>query len=153
KNPEVSYSDQPGAITGRLTSASSHGRYQFWDTSLHAFKENPIVGSGAGTWEFWWARIGNLNDFVRNSHSLVMDTLPELGIIGVFLLFAMLAWPFRVVYARWKPSDEHARGTLAALLAVVVVFTISVMIDWTWKVPAVGVVYFVTVGLMAGSAL
>jgi hypothetical protein len=113
------------------------------------------VGSGAGTWEFWWSRIGTLDDFVRNSHSLYFDVLPELGVIGVALLLLLMGFPLRVAYRRYRRSgeDPDARATIAALAAVAVVFTLSTIVDWTWKLPAVGAVYFVALGLLVGPAL
>ena len=54
KNPEVA-----ATSSDRFDTASGNGRYQYWDSSLDAMCENPLTGTGAGTFEFWWDRNGH----------------------------------------------------------------------------------------------
>ena len=58
------------------------GRYQFWESAVDASETAPWKGIGPGTFEFWWARHGSYNGFVRNAHSLYLESLAELGIPG-----------------------------------------------------------------------
>lgn len=147
-------SSSDSSSNARLASISSHGRYQFWETSLEAFGEHPIRGSGAGTWEYWWAREGALDlpFYVRNAHSLFMDTIAELGIVGLLLILAFIGYPITVGVQRWRYADPAGRAFAAALLAVLVVIGVGLALDWAWKLPAVGGLWVLTVALLTGSA-
>ena len=51
---------------------------------------------GAGGWSVWWLRDRTVNEFAQDAHSLPLQTLAELGLIGAaFLLvfFGGVAWP------------------------------------------------------------
>ena len=58
------------------------GRYQFWEAAVEESETAPWNGIGPGTFEFWWARHGSYSGFVRNAHSLYLESLAELGILG-----------------------------------------------------------------------
>ena len=70
----------------RLTSASGNGRWQYWSSAVDAFETAPSTGIGPGTFQFWWNE--NRRDFgvVRDAHSLFVENLAELGIVGLLLI-------------------------------------------------------------------
>ncbi len=80
----------PGTGTERLGSVAGQNRYQFWSAAVRENETAPLNGTGSGTFEFWWARDGDSDETVRDAHSLYMQTLGELGIVGfaVLILFA-----------------------------------------------------------------
>ena len=49
----------------------------------------PLTGTGSGTFEFWWARDGDTDETVRDTHSLYLQTLGELGIVGFALIVGL----------------------------------------------------------------
>ena len=52
---------------------------------------NPAVdGRGAGSYESWWSEHGTLATFVKDAHSLYLQTLGELGVVGLVLLLTAL---------------------------------------------------------------
>jgi hypothetical protein len=63
-----------GLVTRHLTSTEGTGRWQFWKAGWDAFQAEPLVGIGAGGYEAWWAQNGSIERFVRNAHSLFVET-------------------------------------------------------------------------------
>ncbi len=80
----------PGSGAGRLGSVSGQSRYQLWSSAVRENKTKPLTGTGSGTFEFWWARDGDTDETVRDTHSLYLQTLGELGIVGFALILAFL---------------------------------------------------------------
>ncbi len=72
----------------RLTSVSGSGRYQYWSAAVEAFVSQPAVGIGAGGYEAWWDDHGTLYQSIRDAHSLPLETLAELGVLGLALVVA-----------------------------------------------------------------
>ena len=79
-------------IARRTTPASAsravgnNGRIAHWEEALDAFGEEPLEGTGAGTYELTWAEHRSTDFTVRDGHSLYLETLSELGIVGAILL-------------------------------------------------------------------
>ena len=140
-------SELAGDITVRahLLSAGGSGRWQFWETALDAFERRPLFGHGAGSYEAWWAENGSLAYFVRDAHSLYLETLGELGVIG----FALLAGALALGLGAGIRLILSGRGEVAAPVAAAAAFYLAAGIDWVWEMPAVGIVGIACLGLAA----
>lgn len=146
----------PGAasfgVSSHLSSGAGSGRWQFWSAALDQFRAHPFKGGGAGSYEPWWAQHGSIDWFVRNAHSLWLETLGELGIVGFVLLVAAFALGIGAGIARLRRSSAPERTTLAALLAVMAAFVLGSALDWLWQLPVIAAVAMVALGLLAGPA-
>ena len=82
---------------------------------------------GAGTyWQMWAAARPNSGE-VRDAHSLYLETLAELGVVGLALLIVALLVPaIAGVRARMTPIVPAALGANVAWLA-------HAGIDWDWE--------------------
>jgi len=129
----------PGEGSERLSSAAGESRYQFWTSTLDENATAPLIGTGSGTFQFWWAREGDEAETVRDAHSLYMQTIGELGIVGIVLLLSFLAWVFVSGLRAALLSDAAERSRLAAALAGFTVFLLTAAVDWMWQVPVVPV--------------
>ena len=67
-----------GDQTKRLFSLSAHHRTEIWESALEDAQANPVLGSGAGTFERWWLEHRDIAHKVRDAHSLYLETLAEL---------------------------------------------------------------------------
>src|SRR5439155_26046801 len=131
----------PGAAISRantfaaLGNVNGEGRYQFWQSAAAARRAHPLAGTGAGTFEYWWARKSTIDGaFVRDAHSLYMQTLAELGIVGLallggFLAFALVSGGVRALRRR---DDEDDAAVTAAATAAVAAFAAAAALDWVW---------------------
>ncbi|HET8566500.1 MAG TPA: O-antigen ligase family protein [Solirubrobacterales bacterium] len=129
----------PGTGTARLSSASGEGRYQFWESALREARSAPLTGTGSGTFELWWNRDGSVRATVRDTHSLYMQTLGELGLVGFLLLAGFLLAVLATGAAATVRSRSGSRSQMAAALAGVVAFCFVAGFDWIWQIPVLPV--------------
>jgi hypothetical protein len=116
-------------LNSRLFNFSSNGRIDLWRSSWHDAKAHPLAGTGAGSFEQRWLRNRPAALKVRDGHSLYMEVLGELGVIGLLLIVLALAVPLgAAVRARRHPFVPFA---LAAYVALIV----HAGVDWDWEMP------------------
>lgn len=115
----------------RLLSFSGNGRSEYWSIAWSQYTSHPLLGSGGGTYEIYWTR-DRPNAFgARDAHNLYLETLAELGPVGLLLLAALLATPL-VAFAVGRRSALAAAGA-----GSYVAYLVHAGIDWDWEVPAV----------------
>ncbi|HEX4668745.1 MAG TPA: O-antigen ligase family protein [Solirubrobacterales bacterium] len=146
----------PGEGHERLGSIAGESRYQFWSAAAKENQTKPLTGTGSGTFEYWWSRNGTTGETVHDTHSLYMQTLGELGIVGLTVLAAFLLAIVvggGVMAARAGPGE---RPWLAAALAGCVAFCITASFDWMWQIPVLPIALLLLASLLlttrAGSA-
>lgn len=142
----------PGKGADRLSSAAGQNRYQLWSAAVHENATRPLAGTGSGTFEFWWTRNADVDEVVRDTHSLYFQTLGELGIVGLALLvglmLAILLGGGRAVLLAPGPR----RAPLAAALAGCVAFFFTAIFDWMWQIPVLPVaMLLLAAALVSGS--
>lgn len=134
----------PGGGTARLESASGSGRYQWWDSAVEANASEPILGIGPGTWEYWWARgDGGIPGYVRDAHSLYLESLGELGIPGLVLVVGLIFGPIGVGLRRALSSrgEVEPTATMAAAVAACATFAAAAAVDWAWELTVLPAVF------------
>lgn len=62
-------------------------RTDIWKNALSAFVHKPIVGYGAGAFEYAYRKYFDGNSYTSVAHSVIIKTLVELGIVGLICLF------------------------------------------------------------------
>jgi O-antigen ligase len=137
----------------QVLDVSARGRYQYWESSVDAFRTEPLLGIGPGTFEFWWAREGDPDAaiFVRNAHSLYLETLAELGIVGLLLVVGFAATVLVAASIRaWRAAPSIRPGAAAAAAACFV-FAASALVDWVWELAALPVAFMFLVALAIAS--
>jgi hypothetical protein len=146
--------EAPGAaqVGSHLSSGGGSGRWQFWSAATDQWREHPLAGGGAGSFEPWWAQHGTLDWFVRNAHSLWLETLGELGVIGLLLLAGAFGVGIASGLARLRGRVDEERVTVAALIAVVLGFVVGAALDWVWQLPALAALALLSLGLLTGPA-
>lgn len=81
-------------VFSRLNIGSSMGnRLMLWDNAVKLFKLNPIFGSGISSYRHFSATF----NWIVHSHSLYMQVLSELGVIGVLTLTIVYANQFNSI--------------------------------------------------------
>jgi hypothetical protein len=89
---------------------------------------------------------------VRDAHSLYLETLAEVGIVGFALLAAMFLTVLATAVRRTLRAVSFDRGQLAAVTASLVVFFVAAAIDWVWELPVLPVIFMILAGLAVGAA-
>ncbi|HET7572862.1 MAG TPA: tetratricopeptide repeat protein [Gaiellaceae bacterium] len=108
-----------------------HERAAYWRVAGREAAANPVLGGGAGTYADWWTRERDALLATREAHSLYLETLAELGPLGLALLAAALAAPLAAaIRARGTPLGP---GVLAALVA----YDLHAAVDFDWELAGV----------------
>jgi tetratricopeptide (TPR) repeat protein len=123
-------------VFSRLQAANGNGRYEFWQAALNANATDPWRGIGPGTFEFWWARHSTTPGFVRDAHTLYLETLAETGIVGFALLAGFLLWLAAVALVRTLRAPETLRLWTAAAAGGLAAFLTSAAFEWVWEMAA-----------------
>lgn len=130
----------------RLTSLQSN-RYDYWSVALRAFASNPLRGVGAGGWSVWWLRYRTIGEFAQDAHSLELQTLAELGLVGLGLLATFVAG---VALAARRVL--RAPPAPVAAIAALVTYLAHSPLDWDWQMPAVTLVAIALAGEVLAAA-
>jgi O-antigen ligase len=134
-----------------LAEASSRGRIQFWDVALEGFSEKPITGQGAGTYQFAWDQHRTLNMTNTQAHSLYLQALDELGIVGGVLALGLVLFLLWTGFTAWRAAGGRERELYAILLGVSLAFAVGVAYDWFWQFAVIGSVFFMATGIMVAA--
>lgn len=132
---------------GRLLTLNSN-RYAYWRVAIRAFEHAPLRGVGAGGWAVWWLRYRTVPEFAQDAHSLPLQTLAELGLVGLALLAAFLAGIGLAARAAQRAVPALAAGPIAAF----VVYIAHSPLDWDWQMPAVTLVAIALAGALLALA-
>jgi tetratricopeptide (TPR) repeat protein len=151
KAPPTTAETAPERLESRLLSANSTWRWQFWKAAADQFQEEPLAGQGAGSYEAWWAQHRSIPMFVTDAHSLYLETLGELGVVGFVLLACAFGAGLAAGILALIRNDDPERITIASLAACFVAFAFAAGIDWMWELTIVPVVGFACLGLLAAS--
>jgi O-antigen ligase len=134
-----------------LTEVSSHGRSQFWDVALEGFSEAPVVGQGAGTYRFTWDQLRPIHMTNGQAHSLYLQQLDELGIVGGLLALGLVLFLLATGFAAWRAAGGRERELYAVLLGVSLAFAVGVAYDWFWQLAVIGAVFFMATGALVAA--
>jgi O-antigen ligase len=110
-----------------------------------------VFGRGAGSYQSWWMEHASLPLFVRDAHSLWLETLAELGLVGLLLLVIAIGTAFVAAIARLGRLGQD-RPLVAAMAGVLAAFVVAAGIDWMWELSIVGLVAMVALGILVGRA-
>jgi tetratricopeptide (TPR) repeat protein len=152
----------------RLTAAGSV-RALYWNQALRIFRDNAFVGVGADGYATVRKRYREDQFAVRQAHGYVVQTLADLGTVGLAVSLALLAawlasaaaatglgprrgWRRRALVggANRVRADSPERIGLLTLVSIALVFGVHSFVDWTWFVPANAAAGLLAAGWVAG---
>ena len=136
-DPQQHFSDLSGA-----------GRHEFWRVALDAFSEAPLVGHGAGTYVFSWTQLRSIDLPVHDAHSLYLEALAELGIVGGVLVLALVLGLLWFGFCAWRETTGPQRDRQAVLLAAMLSFAVGAGFDWFWEIADMGAIFFLAAGVL-----
>ena len=123
-----------GDLRLRFTDPSSNGRIEQWRVAVDEFQAEPLRGSGAGTFEFVWRERRPSTNTVVDGHSLYVEVISELGIVGLVLLLTAIGG---ILVGLARRVSGPNRVLYSALLAATVAWAVHAGVDWDWEMPAV----------------
>jgi O-antigen ligase len=133
-----------GGAIAVARAGSTEPRSSYYHVAWREYRAHPLLGSGAGTFGRYWLQLGSPERWggALDAHSLYLETLAELGPVGLILLAGFLLAPLRrAVVNRRAPGAPAAAGATIA-------FLVHAGLDWDWELPAV-----VVAGLACAAAV
>jgi O-antigen ligase len=130
----------------RLTDPANDGRLPLWRAALDMYDTQKLRGTGAGTYQQYFPRYRSENGYVVDAHSLYLQSLAELGIVGFVLILIVVLGMLGGLLWRIRGPD---RALYAALFAMCLAWAVHQAFDWDWQMPAVTLGVFI----LAGAAL
>ncbi len=128
----------------RLTDPANDGRLPLWRVALDIYDTQELHGTGAGTYQQYYPRYRTERSYVVDAHSLYLQSLAELGIVGFLLILVVVLGMLVGLAARIRGPD---RPLYAAVFAVTFAWAVHQAFDWDWQMPAVTLGVFMLAGL------
>ncbi len=132
-----------GSGASRLTTLQSD-RYTYWRVAMDIFGQQPLRGVGAGGWSVAWLRMRPHNVGAQDAHSLPLQTMAELGVVGLILLLTF----FGGAALAARQALTHRPALAAGPIAGVVAYVAHSPLDWDWQMPALTLVAIVLAGFL-----
>ena len=135
-----------GATAARLGSVQSN-RYAYWRVATGMWADAPLRGEGAGAFRGAWLERRTIPDPARDAHSLYVETLGELGLVGLAALLLLLGGVGVAARRALRADRVLAAGPAAAAAA----WAVHAALDWDWEMPALTLVAVVCAGLLVAA--
>jgi O-antigen ligase len=133
----------------RLSDPGNDGRLPLWKAAVRIYETQPLRGTGAGTYQPYYFRYRSEPEHVADAHSLYLQSLAELGLIGLALIVIVVAGMLAGLASRIRGPD---RAVYAALFALTLAWAVHQAFDWDWQMPAVTLGVFLLAGLALARA-
>jgi O-Antigen ligase len=131
-------------VRDRLTDPANDGRLPLWRAAIDIYDTQKLHGTGAGTYQDYYTRYRSETVYVVDTHSLYLQSLAELGLVGLALILVVVCGILGGLAMRIRGPD---RAVFAALFAVVLAWAVHQAFDWDWQMPAVTLGVFILAGL------
>jgi hypothetical protein len=129
----------------RLASLDISSRGDYWRVALAAWKERPLTGTGAGTFQYTWLEDRPGLKGVKQVHNVYLEQGTETGLFAFLALLGFVAvlvgYTGRAVW-RSGPQGER-RLLLTGLGSALMVYLVSSAFEWHWYLPASTLFFFI----------
>jgi O-Antigen ligase len=124
------------ASHSRLLSGGGH-RYDYWRIAWRVWREHPVLGVGAGNYLRSYDEDRATTEEVEQPHSIELQALSELGVVGALLLagfIAGIAWG--VVRMRTAARRSPlTRSLMVGAVGAFVAWLVQTSVDWMQLLP------------------
>jgi hypothetical protein len=148
-NPEATHGPASSASHSRLLSGAGN-RYDYWRIAWRVWRSHPVLGVGAGNYPRSYYQQRATNEDIQQPHSLELQTLSELGLVGALLLAGLLCgitWGvLRMRAQAAKSSLTH--GLMVAATGALVAWLAQTSVDWMHLLPGLTAVAIAAVAVL-----
>jgi UDP-GlcNAc:undecaprenyl-phosphate GlcNAc-1-phosphate transferase len=125
-----------GASGSRLLSGAGN-RYDYWRIATNVWQQHPLLGVGAGNFSRPYFEQRSTTEDIDQPHSLELQALSELGLVGVLLLGGFLAGTFwgAVRMRAAAVRSPLRRALMTAALGVFTAWFVQASFDWMHLLP------------------
>jgi hypothetical protein len=112
-----------------------------WTAAIELWRTSPLVGIGAGNFEFDLGMVGH-PEVQTHANSLYLQALSETGLVGFAATLYML-WTVFATFARWFSRRPILIGVFAGNIAL----ALHQIFDYIWFYPKVGVFWAILLAI------
>jgi hypothetical protein len=137
------------ASQSRLLSGAGN-RYDYWRIAWRVWREHPVLGVGAGNYARSYYQQRATTEDIEQAHSIELQTLSELGVVGSMLLagfLAGIAWGA----VRMRPAARRSTVTRSLMVGAIGSFTawlVQTSVDWMHLLPGLTAVAIAAVAVV-----
>jgi len=122
-----------GEPTASRLATGAGNRYDYWRIAVDAWRAHPIAGVGAGGYDKPYFANRTTSEDIRQPHSLPLQVLAELGVVGGLLFFGALVL---IAAGTWRRIRDGGRApVVVAGLGVVIAWLVHTSVDWMHLLP------------------
>ena len=134
-------------LQGLLVNQNAAQRFVFFEDGLKIAARSPVIGHGPGAFE---SKILEVQDYyyeTKSPHNHYIQTLDEVGILGLAAFIAILVFSFAALIKRVRTAQNRALySSLFAMLAMIV---IHAAIELTFIYGVYNMVVYLILGLIS----
>jgi O-antigen ligase len=137
------------ATSKDITTYRSH----IWAISIEAIKENPIVGSGLGSFGSAYAKHDTANGMerVEQAHNDYLQVLADAGIVGLIIGIFFLFQLFKTGRKSIKTQNLYRRGVAVGAFAGCFAVLVHSIFDFVLHTTAISLMFLVLMALIVKS--
>jgi Tfp pilus assembly protein PilF len=147
--PSAGGSSSASAGQSRLLSGGGN-RYDYWRIAWRVWREHPVLGVGAGNYPRSYYQQRATTEDIQQPHSIELQALSELGIVGALLLagfVAGIAWG--VVRVRTAAGRSPlTRSLMVGAIGTFVAWLVQTSVDWMHLLPGLTAVAIAAAAVM-----
>jgi hypothetical protein len=136
--------EHSGDARTRFRSVTLDGRQEHWKVALSYYRRHRLRGTGAGTFELQWLHSRPSAGAVTDAHSLYIEVLGELGLVGLLLLAGTVG---TLLVALARRARGERRALYAAVFAASLMWAVHAGVDWDWELAAASAWVFALAGI------
>ncbi len=146
--PGVGASASAGSQS-RLLSGGGH-RYDYWRIAWRVWREHPVLGVGAGNYPRSYYQQRDTTEDIEQPHSIELQTLSELGLVGALLLAGLL---FAIGWGILRMRSAAVGSPLARALTVgatgaVIAWLTQTSVDWMHLLPGLTAIAIAAIAVL-----
>jgi O-antigen ligase len=129
-------SSSTSASYSRLLSGEGN-RYDYWRIAWHIWRAHPLLGVGAGNYARFYYQQRATTEDIEQPHSLELQTLSELGLVGAVLLAGFLVGIAWGALRMCVPAARSplARALMVGALGAMSAWLVQTSVDWMHLLP------------------
>jgi O-Antigen ligase len=134
--------------------SGSGPRYDLWRVAWKQFNQHPLDGVGAGNFTVSYFRERRQSEDVRQPHSIELQTLGELGLVGGLALLAFLGGVYYGLAGRRRVSrtDLTARALTVGATGAFTAWLAHTSVDWMSLMPGMTGIALCGAAVLVGDA-
>jgi hypothetical protein len=120
----------------RIGSLDPEERLDYWRVAIDMFEGAPVLGQGAGNFEYHYGRERHLAKPSRYVHDVFLRAFGEGGLVGILIFAGIMIAAFLAMLRAWRSLAPYGAAVVAGCFTVAVTFLVHGSLDWMDEVPA-----------------